>query len=113
MKMKLLRSAVIALTIGAASISTAFARDSFSVGVNIGSYGYVPPVVYYPAPPVVYYSQPVYYRTASPVYYQPVVSYQYYNGGHHDYDGAWGHERREHHGWRHGDRDEGHHGGRR
>jgi len=119
--MKLLRSAVIALAIGVASISTASARDSFSLGVNIGGYGYAPPVAYYPAPPVVYYSQPVYYRTAQPVYYQPVVSYQYYNDGRRDYDRGWGHEHREHRGWSRGDdnrgnwghrgHDEGRHGG--
>lgn len=127
--MKVLRTAVIALAIGAASISSAFARDSFSLGVNIGGYGYAPPVAYYPAPPVVYYSQPTYYRTAQPVYYQPVVSYQYYNDGRRDYDRGWGHERHEHHGWGHGygdrgdwghggyggygDHDEGRHGGHR
>lgn len=114
--MKLLRSAVIALAIGAASISTASARDSFSLGVNIGGYGYAPPVAYYPAPPVVYYSQPVYYRVAPPVYYQPVVSYQYYNGGHRGHDRGWGREGREHHhGWGHGrgGHDEGGRGGHR
>ena len=121
--MKLLRSAVIALAIGAASISTASARDSFSLGVNIGGYGYAPPVAYYPAPPVVYYSQPIYYRAPQPVYYQPAVSYQYYNVGYRDYDRGWRHEGREHHGWGHGggDRgdwnrgghDEGRHGGHR
>ncbi len=57
--MKLLRTAVIALAIGVASISTASARDSFSLDVNIGGYGYAPPVAYYPAPPVVYL-QPAY-----------------------------------------------------
>jgi len=113
--MKLLRSAVIALAIGAASISTASARDSFSLGVNIGGYGYAPPVAYYPAPPVVYYSQPVYYRVAPPVYYQPVVSYQYYNGGHRGHHRGWGREGREHHGWGHGrgGHDEGGRGGHR
>ncbi|MDI1297738.1 hypothetical protein [Methylotenera sp.] len=121
--MKLLRTAVIALTIGVASISTASARDSFSLGVNIGGYGYAPPVAYYPAPPVVYYSQPTYYRSAPPVYYQPVVSYRYYNDGRRDYDGGWGREGREHHGWGrgdgdrgnwgHGGHDDGHHGGHR
>lgn len=113
--MKLLHSAVIALALGVASISSASARDSFSIGVNIGGYGYAPPVAYYPAPPVVYYSQPVYYRTASPVYYQPVVSYRYFDDGHRGYGRSWGHEGRQHHGWGHGGRghDEGHRGGHR
>ena len=125
--MKLLRTAVIALAIGVVSISTASARDSFSLGVNIGGYGYAPSVAYYPAPPVVYYSQPIYYRAAPPVYYQPAGSYPYYNIGYRDYDRGWRHESREHHGWGHGgdrgddwhhhgghgDHDEGHHDGRR
>ena len=118
--MKLLRSAVIALAIGVASISTASARDSFSLGVNIGGYGYAPPVAYYPAPPEVYYSQPIYYRAPQPVYYQPAVSYQYYNVGYRDYDRGWRHEGRDHHGWGRSDdwnhnrgHDEGHHGGHR
>jgi hypothetical protein len=118
MKMKLLRSAVIALAIGVVSISTASARDSFSLGINIGGYGYAPPVTYYPAPPVVYYSQPIYYAPL-PMYYPPVVSYQYI--GYRDYDRGWRHEGRDHHGWGHGDRgdwnrrghDEGRHGGYR
>lgn len=100
--MKLLRSAVVALAIGVASVSTASARDSFSLGINIGGYGYAPPAAYYPAPPVVYYSQPVYYRAAPPVYYQPVVSYQYYDVGYRGYDRGRRHEGREHHGWGHG-----------
>lgn len=110
--MKLLRSVIIGLAIGVASISTASARDSFSIGLNIGGYGYAPPVAYYPAPPVVYYSQPVYYRTAAPVYYEPVVSYRYYNDGRRDYDRGWGHEGREHHRWSHGGYNEGRHGDR-
>ena len=114
--MKLLRSAVIVLAIGVASISTASARDSFSIGVNIGGYGYAPPVAYYPAPPVVYYSQPVYYRAVSPIYYQPVASYRYYYDGRHDgYRGhghqSRGHEGHRHHGWGHGNR--GRHDGHR
>jgi hypothetical protein len=123
MEMKLLQSAVIALAIGAASISSASARDSYSLGVNIGGYGYAPAEAYYPEQPVVYYSQPTYYRTAQPVYYQSAVTYQYYNDGRRDYDRGRGHERREHHGWGrgggdrgdwgHGDHDEGHHGGHR
>ena len=113
--MKLLHSAVFALALGVASISSASARDSFSIGVNIGGYGYAPPVAYYPAPPVVYYSQPVYYRSVAPVYYQPVVSYQYYNVGHRDYGRARGYEGRHHEGWGHGGRghDEGRRGGHR
>ena len=103
--MKILHSAILALTIGLASVSSAYARDSFSLGVNVGGYGYAPPAVYYPAQRVVYYDAPqVYYRPAPRVYYQPLVSYRYYDhdrrayGRGWDRDG-WGHEGREHHGW--------------
>ena len=88
--MKLIHSAILALAIGAATVSTAQARDSFSLGINVGGYGYAPPVAYYPAP--VYYSEPVYY-SAPVTYYRPapryygyapsVVSFGYNNyGGH-------------------------------
>lgn len=115
--MKIFHSTILALAIGATSVSTVYARDSFSLGINIGGYGYAPPVVYYAAPPVVYYSEPiVYYRSAPQVYYQPLVSYRYYDGGYRNHYRGWGHEGREHHGWGHGgrnrgghDRHEGHH----
>jgi hypothetical protein len=102
--MKLIHTAVLALAIGAASISSVQARDSFSLGINVGGYGYAPPVAYYPAP--VYYSEPVYY-SAPVTYYRPapryygyaptVVSFGYQNyggyshhGGHHDRgQGRW------------------------
>jgi hypothetical protein len=100
--MKIFHSAVLALAIGAASISSAYARDSFSLGINVGGYGYAPPpVMYYPAP--VYYSEPVYYRS-SPTYYRyapTVVSFGYQNYGGYRHHG-WGHEEREHHGWNRG-----------
>jgi hypothetical protein len=114
--MKLIHSAILALAIGAATVSTAQARDSFSLGINVGGYGYAPPVAYYPAP--VYYSEPVYY--SQPVtYYRPapryygyaptVVSFGYQNyGGHHynrHHDNRGGN-----HGWSRG-HDRGHRGG--
>ena len=109
--MKVLRSALIVLAIGAASVTGAQARDSFSLGINVGGYGYPPPVVFY-NPPVVYYS-------AAPGYYAnnynnaPVVRYRYSDDGFRgcrrgggnearEHNG-WGHEQGEHHGWnRHG-----------
>lgn len=108
--MKLIHSVILALAIGAATVSTAQARDSFSLGVNIGGYGYAPPVVYYPAP--VYYNEPIYYN--EPVtYYRPapryysyaptIVSFGYQNYGGHHYRG----HHRGHHGW-----DRGNHGNR-
>lgn len=110
--MKLIHSVILALAIGAATVSTAQARDSFSLGINVGGYGYAPPVAYYPEP--VYYSEPVYY--AEPVrYYRPapryygyaptVVSFGYQNYGGHHYRG---HHDRGHRGW-----DRGHRGGHR
>lgn len=98
--MKIFHSAILALAIGAASFTSAQARDSFSFGLNIGG-GYPPPVYY--APPVTYYNPPVVYYRAEPRYYgsEPIVSYQYYDG----HNSGWGHED-EHHGWGHG-----HHGG--
>ena len=112
--MKFIHSAVLALAIGAAAVSTAQARDSFSLGINVGGYGYAPPVAYYPAP--VYYSEPVYY--SQPVtYYRPapryygyapsVVSFGYHNYGGHHYRGHDRGHHRGHHGW---DRGRGHHG---
>ena len=112
--MKILHSTILALAIGVASISSVQARDSFSIGLNIGGYGYAPPVVYYPQPvyysePVIYYREPVYYREAQRHYgYAPtVVSIGYQNYGGHHYRG----HHRGHHGWDRGDR--GHDGWKR
>jgi hypothetical protein len=114
--MKIMHSALLAFSIGAASISNVQAQDSFSLGINVGGYGYAPPVVYYPAPvyysePVVYYREPVYYQPA-PRYYgyaSTVVSFGYNNfGGHRDWNrGGWD---RGHRGWDRGGRDRGHRG---
>ena len=38
--MKIFHSAVLVLAIGAASISSVQARDSFSIGINVGGHGY-------------------------------------------------------------------------
>lgn len=109
--MKILRSMFIVLAIGAATISTANARDSFSLGINIGGYGYAPPpVVYYPAP--VYYDEPVVYYRPAPRYYSyapTIVSLGYQNYGgyrHHGHHDGWG-RGRGHHGWGHGGWDRG------
>lgn len=119
--MKVLRLVFATLAIGVASISTAQARDSFSLGINIGGYPYYapPPVVrYYPAQPVVYYREPIYYSqpvyySAPAAYYYPQTSFNYYSYGGDRYhhrghdrgrghgDGRWGHEGRGHHGDRH------------
>jgi hypothetical protein len=110
--MKTFHSVVLALAIGAASITSAQARDSFSLGINIGGYGYAPPAVYYAPPPVYYSPAPVVYYQPAPRYYgyghsyAPAVSYQYYNGGRHGFNGGhrghgWGHRGRDH--------DDGHH----
>ena len=110
--MKILHSLLAVLAVSTIAISTANARDSFSIGVNIGGYGhdhgyYAPPTVYY-APPPVYYYEPV-----RSYYHAPVVSYSYYGGGHH----YKGHRARHHdggHGWGNGHRGHrGHDGHRR
>jgi hypothetical protein len=98
--MKILRSAIVVLAIGAASISSALARDSFSIGINVGGPAYYQPTRYYAAPPVVYYGAPpvVYYNAAPRVYhYPPAVSFGYQNYGYRNYgyqsnryDNRWG-----------------------
>ena len=112
---KTFHSVVLALAIGAASITSAQARDSFSLGINIGGYGYAPPPAYYAAPPVVYYERPVVYYQPAPRYYgyghsyAPTISYQFYNGGGHRHVFNGGHRG---HGWGHRGRDydDGHRG---
>lgn len=103
--MKYIRSLLTVLAIGAITIPTASARDSFSVGINVGGYGndYYEPARHYVAPPVVYYSPPpaYYYEPVRSYYHAPAVSYRYYGGGHNDRG----------HGW--GNRDRGHNDGRR
>ena len=105
--MKIIHSAILALAIGAASVTSAQAHDSFSLGLNIGGYGYAPPVVYYNEPIVYYSALPRYYS------YEPVVSYRYDDGGFRGRGRGWGHEEREehedheHHGWGHEGREHG------
>lgn len=109
--MKFLRTLLAVLAIGAVTISTANARDSFSLGINIGGfgngYGHVHP---YYAPPVVYHAPPVYYyEPVRSYYYPPAVSFRYFDGGGHRYHGHRHHNAR--HGWDNGRR--GHNDGRR
>lgn len=106
-KMKLLKSAVIGLAVLAASASTAFARDYYSVGVNVGNYSYGAPLGYsfgYSNYPPVYQPRVVYYEPVR--YYQPVIvrsvgygyhDHGYYHGyrGHHGDYGYRGHNDRE------------------
>lgn len=109
--MKFIHSALLTLAISTAVVSTAQARDSFNLGINVGGFGYAPPVAYYPAPVYynepVYYSQPVTYYHPAPRYYghhgfaPTVVSFGYQNfGGHH----GWDRGGRGHHGWDRGGR---------
>ena len=109
--MKILRSLLTVLAIGAVTLSTANASDSFSIGINVGGYGndYYEPARYYSAPPVYYY-EPV-----RSYYHPPVVSYRYY-GDSHNYNGHHynGHHARHYdrgHGWGNGHR--GHNDGHR
>jgi hypothetical protein len=109
---KTFHSAVLALALGVVSITNAQARDSFSLGINIGGYGYAPPAVYYAPPPVYYSPAPVVYYQPAPRYYgyghsyAPAVSYRYFNGGHHGghRGNGWGRRGRDH--------DDGHRGRR-
>jgi hypothetical protein len=92
--MKILKLLLVGLAFTAAAAGTAQARDSFSVGINVGGYGYAPPpVYYYPAPARSYYAAPTVYYS-EPVRYAPIVSYSYYNDGYRD--NRWGN----HHGYR-------------
>jgi hypothetical protein len=81
------------LAISAIAATNVQARDSFSLGINVGGYGYAPPVVYYASPPVylnpppvVYYPAPTrFYPAPAREYYYappPAVSFSYFNGGH-------------------------------
>jgi hypothetical protein len=99
--MKIIHSAVLALAISAAAVSSAQARDSFSLGINVGGYGYPPPVVYYNEPVVYYSAAPRYYS------YEPVVSYRYSNDGFRSCRRGGEHEEHEHHGWNHQGREHG------
>jgi hypothetical protein len=93
--MKTLKLLLATLAFAAVATTSAQARDSFSLGINIGGYGYAPPpVVYYPAPARVYYDTPTVYYSAP-----PVISYRYYNYGHRDYDWGRGYDR--HNNWGH------------
>ena len=110
--MKILRSLIAVLAIGAATMSTANARDSFSLGINIGGFGYAPPPVAYYPPPVVYAPTAYYYEPVRSYYAAPIVSYRYYSGGHYDRGYDRHHARQ---GWGNGHRghNDGHRGGHR
>ena len=108
--MKLLRCLLMVLAL-AASISSAQARDSFNIGINIGGYspyGY-PAVSYHPAPQVIYYDAPrVYYPAPHAHHHAPIIMHRdvYYGGR--DYYSAPRHNGfRSYHG---GHRHHGHHG---
>lgn len=94
--MNLLKTVALTIALTAATATTAHARDSFNIGINIGGYGYAPhsivthryvpryygpPTVYYSAPRVVYYDAPVRYRHFQPYAYGG----GYYGNGHHNY----------------------------
>lgn len=85
--MKVLRSFVLALAIGATSLTSAHAGDSFSIGINVGNHGHhAYPVSshrvisHHVAPQVVYYSEPVVYHRFAPQAYRhaPVITQHYY-----------------------------------
>jgi len=93
--MRVIRSLLVVLAIGVATLSSAQARDSVSFSLNIGAPGYYayPAEVQYVAPPAVYYpGYSVYYDTPYAYrYYYPAAVYRgsygvyggYYSGHHH------------------------------
>lgn len=118
--MKILSSAVIALTFFAASASSAYARDHYSVGVNVGHYyppqagyssnyslGYInhPRAVYRPT--VVYYAAPAVVAFGNNNYGSHHRYGSGYNHGHHR---SWGHRNRGHHVWGYGNEGVSRHG---
>ena len=57
-----------------ASISSAYANDSFGFNINLGN-----PYFYYPSPPVYYSAPPVYVAEPRIVYHHPRVVYDRYD----------------------------------
>ncbi|MEE9331378.1 MAG: hypothetical protein V3U89_04020 [Methylophilaceae bacterium] len=83
--MKTFKMIIAILVISAAAMSTAQARDSFSVSINVGGHGYAPYSDYHA--PVHYRNHgvsTVYYSSPSVVYYAPPVRYRHhvYSGSH-------------------------------
>ncbi len=113
--MNTLQKTLAVLALSVAGLSTANARDSFSLGINIGGYGFAPPPVvhYYPAPATVYYGAPTVYYGAPIVRHVPTVNYQYYDRGHRGHHShGWGHHGGHSQHWGRG-HDRGRHGGHR
>ncbi|OYY50188.1 MAG: hypothetical protein B7X95_03340 [Methylophilaceae bacterium 17-44-8] len=100
--MKILKVLLATIAISVATMSSASARDSFNLGINIGGYGYAPPpaVYYYPGPSTYYYGAPAYYAPPRVIRYAPVVQYNQFRGGHH-------HGHHGNRGWDRGDRGRG------
>jgi len=106
--MKILRSLMIALALGATA-SAAQAHDSFNIGISLGGYGYpgAPVVAYNNVPQVVYYDTPRVYYPAPHAYHRaPVMIYRdnhygaprhHFSGRHHGGYGHPGHGHRGHH----------------
>lgn len=98
--MKTLRILMLTVALAAGGASSAYARDSFGLSVNIGIPGYYaapPAVVYYAPPPVVYYDPaPVryYYQAPTRIYYSEP---RHYDRHHHKWRGhEWKHHRHGH-----------------
>ena len=107
--MKMLRSLMIALALGA-TVSVAQAHDSFNIGISLGGHGYygAPAVTYHAVPQVVYYNAPRVYYPAPHAYYRaPVIGYRdvYYGAPRHQFSGY-----RNHGGYDHPGRGQGHRG---
>lgn len=100
--MKVLRSFVLVLAIGAASLTSAHAGDSFSIGINVGNHRHhthsMPShhvISHHVAPQAVYYYEPVAYHRPAPRAYHhaPVVVQHYYQRESRHHYGRHGHDR--------------------
>lgn len=100
--MKTLRIVMLTAALAVVGMSSAHARDSFGLSVNIGIPGYYagPPAVVYQAPPAV-----VYYEPAPVRYYYGAPTRIYYEEPRHYYrhDQRWGGHGHKHHQYRHHD----------
>jgi hypothetical protein len=117
--MKVLRLLSASLMLSAVLVAQAHARDSFNVGINVGTFAYAPPVVTH-YPHTIYYSNTptvVYYDTAPIVHYVPVIRYQSYpqhhsRGYQRDYYQQWNNRWQGNHHDNHHGNGHGHRGGR-
>jgi hypothetical protein len=102
--MKHLKMAALAIAISVATVSNAFARDYYSVGINVDNYGYNArpagyssdySIGYTNRPRVIYQPTVIYYDSPSR-YYEPRVVYRDNRYCGHDNRGYRGHHHHHH-----------------